>query len=252
MHTEEKIEYDWTRGYLPGWAKMLICVLGVLLILLIVFRVKNFEVSGNVRYTAEEIADASGISDGDMLLGVNKIRAAGRILTNLPYIERLEIHRYLPGTVSFEVEECSAAGVLVSEFSALWLVNSEGKLLERVDATDAVSYTQVTGVSLVLPSGGDQATFDDEEKGKLAMELLNLVVDSGLSGQISTISMEDANNIVMVYNNALELQLGTAENAAYQLAYFQAVKSKLSSDAAGTLDLTFTERDAAIYHPVSS
>ena len=50
----------WNRGGFPTWAKMLVAVAVVLLFSLVFFRVRTFEVSGNVRYTAEEVAEASG------------------------------------------------------------------------------------------------------------------------------------------------------------------------------------------------
>lgn len=59
-------------GRFPTWAKMLVAVAVVLLFSLIFFRVRSFEVSGNVRYTAEEVTEASGITNGDILMAVNK------------------------------------------------------------------------------------------------------------------------------------------------------------------------------------
>ena len=53
--------------------------------------VETFEVSGNVRYTAEEVAEASGITKGDILMAVNKTRTASRLLVKLPYVEEVRV-----------------------------------------------------------------------------------------------------------------------------------------------------------------
>ena len=96
------------------WGKTLIAVAVVFLFMLVFFRVRDFEVNGNIRYTAEEVADASGITVGDVLMGVNKTQAASRILTKLPYVEQVEISKVLPGTIQFTVQECqvcSSSGI---------------------------------------------------------------------------------------------------------------------------------------------
>ena len=85
--TQMERRSDLKNGGVPMWGKMLISVAVVLLLLIVFFRVDEFEVSGNVRYTAEEVAGASGVTVGDVLMGVNKTQTAGRILAGLPYVE---------------------------------------------------------------------------------------------------------------------------------------------------------------------
>lgn len=247
-------DIDWTKGGLPTWAKMVISVAVVLLLMLVFFRVRSFEVSGNVRYSADEIAEASGITQGDILLGVNKTSTASRLLVKLPYLEQVIIEKRLPGTIRFEVKECVAVGAAASEFGTYWLLNEEGKLLEEAGEVDDgadFAYPVIEGILIDLPTGGDIVSFSDVLRGRIAMDVLRAVTDTGLSGNISVINVEDDSGVYLIYDGRLEVRLGNAEDAEYKLQYFKAVLSKLDDNATGAVDLSFSGGERAVFHPAA-
>lgn len=256
MDTEKQDrKINWGRGNVPTWLKMLVAVAVVLLLTLVLFRVRTFEVSGNSRYSLEEITQASGITDGDILLGVNKTRTASRLLVKLPYLEKVVIRKSLPGTIQFEVEECSAQMIAVSEFSTYWTMNAEGKLLEEVDAPDESensAYPVIVGPLLTLPTGGDIAVFNDSASGALGITIANAVSDTGLSGKISEINVEAAGDVYLVYEKRLEVHLGDGSDAEYRLQYFKAILSQLDETASGLVDISFSAGEQAIFHPIVS
>jgi len=67
------------------------------------FRVNKIVVSGQERYTAEQIQEASKVQIGDNLFMLNRHDLAGRIVEKLPYIETLHINRKFPSTLVIEV-----------------------------------------------------------------------------------------------------------------------------------------------------
>ena len=73
------------------------------------FRVEQVEVTGNSRYTAEEIQTASGIKAGDNLFHMNKFQIEGEMRHGLPYLEEVSIRRQLPNGVVIAVKEWGAA-----------------------------------------------------------------------------------------------------------------------------------------------
>lgn len=241
---------DWTRGGFPTWAKMLVAVAVVLLLMLVLFRVRTIEVAGNVRYTEEEIAEASGLGEGDILMGVNKTSTASRLLVNLPYLKQVVIEKALPGTIRLVVEECTAQGMAVSDYGTYWLINQEGKLLEEVERPQdeaQSAYPLINGVYLTMPFGGEMAQFGDKEKGKLALTLLNQVEAAGLTGKISEINLE--NTVYLIYENRIEVRLGDGSDGAYKLEYLKAVVGQLGETQRGALDLSFATGETAIFHP---
>ena len=69
--------HNWNQGVFPTWAKMLVAVAVVLLFSLIFFRVRSFEVSGNVRYTAEAQAWKAMQAPGTIRLDEATVRYLG-------------------------------------------------------------------------------------------------------------------------------------------------------------------------------
>ena len=85
----------------------LLCVIAVIVALTVgatvFFRVEQVTVTGNQRYTEEEIVAASGIQLGSNLYSLNKVRIDRNLRTTLPYIGELTINRSLPSTVVITV-----------------------------------------------------------------------------------------------------------------------------------------------------
>ena len=78
---------------------------------IVFFKVNQFEVEGNQRYSTEEIAKASGVSKGDNLFLVNKTETARKLLDELAYVRSVNIKRKLPDTLVITVAETNAAAV---------------------------------------------------------------------------------------------------------------------------------------------
>ena len=246
--------HGWNRGGFPTWAKMLVAVAVVLLFSLVFFRVRSFEVSGNVRYTADEVAEASGITSGDILIAVNKTRTASRLLVKLPYIEEVRVYREMPGTVRFEISECTAVMAAKSEFSTYWLMTKDGKLLEEVDSREDPKLSGIPvieGVSLTLPTLGKQAEFEDVLSGETALALIGAISDAGLLGSVSELNLEDPSNITLQYGSDLTVWLGDGSDGDYKLRYLLAVQEQLTAGKRGILDLSFSSGEQAVFHPLT-
>ena len=78
------------RGRFSFLTKLL-CILliagAVVAALTVFFKVQSITVSGNARYTSEEVVAASGIEIEDNLFLLNKYSAAQAIFEKLPYVE---------------------------------------------------------------------------------------------------------------------------------------------------------------------
>lgn len=254
QNQQKQKNIDWSRGGFPTWAKMLVAVAVVLLLMLVLFRVRNFEVEGNIRYTPEEIFEASGLGEGDILMGVNKTSTASRLLVKLPYLKQVTIEKALPGTIRFTVEECTAQGMAMTDYGTYWVINREGKLLEEVDGPqegERPAYPLITGVHLALPFAGELAEFDQDGLGNLALELLNQVEAAGLASRISEINLEDPTAVYLIYDDRLEVRLGDGYDGAYKLAYLKAVVGEIGETQKGALDLSFSTGETAIFHPAA-
>ena len=118
------------------------------------FRVDTVVVTGQERYTQEEIVAASGVEKGDNLSLLNKNAVRQRIQDALPYIERVKrINRKLPDTLLIEVEECGRPLAILQDGYA-WLVSPKGKIVDQLAPGEATGYATISGCTLLAPSVG--------------------------------------------------------------------------------------------------
>ena len=121
------------RGGGSGFLYKLLSVLVIcgclIAALTLFFRVDVIEISGEHRYTAREIQDASGIQVGDNLVTMWEPDINDRICQKLPYVERVVLHRVLPDRVNLLVVERTAAAT-VEGGGSQWLLSADGYLLE--------------------------------------------------------------------------------------------------------------------------
>ena len=104
---------------------MAICV-AIVIALTLFFRVETIQISGQQRYTDEQVRDASGIQYGDNLFLLNKYDAVANIVKELPYVEDTRINRKLPSTLVISVTECGTPMTVVQDGSA-WLISSRSR-----------------------------------------------------------------------------------------------------------------------------
>lgn len=111
------------------------------LALTVLFQIDEIQVTGQSRYSPQQIIDLCGIQIGDNLFLAKTDEAEKKIEEGLPYIGKAEVSRHLPAKIILNVEEATIAGVVQSEDSYV-VVSSTGKVLEK-------SGTQLQGYPLV-------------------------------------------------------------------------------------------------------
>ena len=126
------------RRALYGPGAFLIACAALIFLMSIFFRVSSVEVRGNSYYTAEEVEDASGIIDGDNLFFINRFSVVSRIVARLPYVESVEITRYLPNKVVITISE-SQALACVSYEGEPWVIDRSCRMLTQADQAEAAS-----------------------------------------------------------------------------------------------------------------
>lgn len=257
----------------------LLCVLAVVVALTggatVFFRVETVEVTGNQRYTREEIIEASGIRTGDNLYALNKVRIDRRIRTRLPYVGELSINRSLPSTIRIDVTEWEAVAQVAvptpeqaaaarkelaggkedAEPAALaqepWLISVKGKLLEQ--APENSTAVVVTGLTAVAPQAGELLRVPEGETTRLEAltSLLGAIEGADLFHEVSRIQLETTRLIVR-YADRFDVKMKLNADFGYNIRLMRAVREQMEEaygpEAAGTIDLT-QEKHEAVYSP---
>lgn len=221
----------------------LVCVLLILgavgAALAVFFKADHIEITGNSRYSNEEIIAAGGIAQGDNLYMINKYEIAGKLTSTLPYVEGVRIYRKLPDTLCMEVRECTEM-VGIAQEDTVWLMCHTGKILEGIAPEAAGDYTAVTGLTLADPQPGVPAVPAAENENALhqLLQLLQQLQSKGMLGDVQAIHLEDPRVISMRYLDRFDVELPWNSDFDYKLNFLSAVVEKLEDYERGTLKLT--------------
>lgn len=201
-----------TQGRFPGLYKAISAVLIVAAVVAacaIFFRVDEVQVTGNVRYTAQEIIDVTGIKAGDNLFTLDRARLAREIQSRLPYIRTVSVRRALPDGVVISVTEGRAVAAVAHE-GRWWLIDSNCKLLEAVASPG--DYAAVTGISPLAPAAGTSLATAEEQRARLAQlrELLAALEENGLLEELDSVDISEDYRIVFGYAGRFHVEMSTA------------------------------------------
>ena len=236
------------RGRFSGLYKVLSVLLvaaALVAACIVFFRVNAIQVEGNVRYTAEEIIEASGIQQGDNLIILPAMRVSALIQTKLPYVERVAIRPVYPDGLIIKVTERVAAAS-VDSAEGRWLISSQGKLLEK--DSGAIQVIQITGLTAVGAYAGGILQAAEEEQLTLGYvkELLAVLEQQGMLTQCTALDCSATTSMTLNYGiYRLRLPRGGDYNYYIQLARSALAKGleegKILEGQGGLLDLTVLE-----------
>ncbi len=253
------------------------------LMLMAFLRVRTVSVVGNSMYSQTEIQEASGISQGSALLLVNKTTAASRIRAQLPYIDEVRVGIKLPDTVKIEVVELETTFAVAADDGSFWLINSGGRLIEKITGKDASDYLKIDGVRIQSGEVGDQAkaveepeppepeeSEEEEDAGEeetaeerppeataaerldVALQIVRQLAEEDDIRAITSVDVSSIYDLQIWYGTRFQVKLGGTSELSYKLEYMVAALAQLESYQSGVLDLTFQEAKKATFIPWSS
>lgn len=227
---------------------MCVCLVAALTLF---FRVDTIVVTGGVRYTEQELRDATGIRTGANLLLLNKGRVAASMAEALPYLKEISsISKKLPDTLVIQVEECGRP-LAVAQDGAAWLISptssGRGKIVEQLPAAAAGGYGVIDGCQLLAPSVGTSPAFATEyavQQSSL-LSLLNALEDAAMLEQVEAIHLGDPAEITMDYGGRFNVRLSYSADYARKLAKLQwsLDEGVIQDNMTGTFDMRGDGKD---------
>lgn len=203
------------------------------------FKVDQVEVSGNARYSTEQVVEASGVTIGENLFFLNKYEAAARITQQLPYVESARISRRLPNTLCIQVSECEHA-LAVEQKGTVWLLCYNGKIADTAQGEEPANYTVLTGLTLREPAIGQTAAVEagQESRWETLLSLLEQLHQKDMLQDLQEIHLEESAYLTLRYLDRFDVQLLPTADFDYKLEYLRAVVERLEDNEKGTIDLT--------------
>lgn len=231
----------------------------------IFFKVEVITVSGANVYDEWTVREASGIQEGASLLSFSRARAGAKIRAELPYVDRVRIGIKLPNTVMIVVEELDVVYVAEDVDGFLWLITSEGRVVEQTDGGTAAGYTRIKGIEIEPPEVGKQAvavevaveteptTEGSEEVGTApvvvtgaqrldaALEILRALEANGIVGEAASVDVSNLQSITLWYGQQFLVKLGDTSQMSYKIASMvSAIRNPKLDNGYGELDVSFT------------
>ena len=247
------------RGGAPTVLVLLCVLVGVVAVITamtIFFKVQTFTLTGQTRYSKEELVAASGMEVEDNLILFDKFGAIDRIFDACPYLDTVQMRRRYPDRIEIIVTECEPIAMLKDESDTIpdpkdpektlsvggtgwWLLDKEGKLLERVASADHPQLTRITGLTMEEPKIGQKAKFLQEDAQKPLFLLLNTAKDDGILQDIGGVDFSQQYDIRFDYLGRFQVKLGSTEDLEKKLRCLHDItENKLGSNVRGTLDVS--------------
>lgn len=243
-------------------------VAALLLSVTIFFKVRVVKVTGNKKYTAQEVIEAAGIEIGENLLTFGENKAVGKILAQLSYVDQVQIGIKLPNTVNIDIVETEAVYAIRDSDGGWWLINRSGKLLEPLTDSNAHRYPQVLGVQAKAPAVNRILTPMEEpepEEGQettepvgtpadrldAAIQILTELEKADRTGKITTVDVSDLYDLQIWYGEEYQVLLSGPSDLSYKVRYMVEAIERMEQEhyGGGILDLSFQEEGKAVFTP---
>jgi len=244
-------------------------VLALLFGMSIFFKVKTVTVTGNSKYTAWDVREASGIMDGENLLTISAPRISSNIRDALPYVNKIRVGIKLPDTVKIEIVELDVVYAVEASDGSWWLIRSDGVLTEKTNNADAGQYTKLLGVQIADPAVGQQAvayqpqqTSEDgttipvtvlaSDQLQTALTIAQHLESNGMIGSAASIDVTSLTGIEIWYGQQYQVSLGDAMQLDYKIKSMVSAIEEMGDYQSGMLDVSFTAwPDEVGYTPFS-
>lgn len=217
---------------------VIIAAVAVITAMTIFFKIGQIQLTGDTRYTRQQVAEATGLELGGNLILFDKNTVLRRLRESCPYLDSIQVRRRLPDTVEVIVTECVPAAAIRWE-GGWWLIDREGKLLERQTSAPQNSLTEITGLTLVEPKAGAFAEIFEEDAKKPMILLLNTAEDDGILQDIGAMDFFQQYDIRFTYTERFTVKLGSTEELEKKLRFLHViVEEKLGQNVTGEIDLS--------------
>lgn len=209
-----------------------------------IFFVRNITVTGNSHYDDSEIISASGINMGKNLLFINSGNAGKAIYDKLPYVEKAEISKKMPGSIEIKITTGSPCYFLEHEDEYL-VISKCDKLLEKtVEIPPEIIH--VKGIEFEIEKNGSIKYKDPKAK-----ESVFKIIDAFKSNELNFLNEIDASNlndVKIVYDHRIKILIGSEEDLSYKLLTAkEIIMNKISASEKGTLNLKTLKKENRSY-----
>jgi hypothetical protein len=245
---------NYSLYYLTATAAAVI-ILAVLSIT-VFFKVDTLKIIGSSIYSSADITAAGGIEAGESLLLLDRGRLRSAIMSSFIYIDDTKVNIKFPSTVEIEITP-SVAAASVDNGVGWLLITKSGKTLEVTpEPKPGTVIIKGAGADGIMPGTAFDLEDDTREDLVLALSEKGFGI---LSDKLTSVDITDEANVTFIYDNRLEINVGTYSDMEYKIKFLQnVIKNNVGPTTSGRLtflpdgslqflDSNSIEQNATIY-----
>ena len=215
-------------------AVAVITTVGLILSLCFFFNLKQVAVNGVTLYTSDQILEVGGVVNGANLFRTNTDLIEQRLVETLPYVESATVTKDFPNSLTIDIVEAEKIAEIEDD-GKYYVLSRSGRILEMANPTHNSSLPLVKGFELSSPEINEKLRSSDEYKAKVLMQVLEDIESSGIQ-HIEVVDITNRTDIVLWYEDRIDLRVGSSMDMEYKLTCMKAVIEKsLEPDYDGTL-----------------
>lgn len=212
-------------------------------------RVNNIIVDGIYLYSAEQVAEVSGISKGDNLFYISSRNVERKIIEELPYISSAKIDRDFPDTLNINVVESKAVAYIPFAGDAL-VIDSSGRVLDILPLIPGSPIEigghrvlEIRGITIneasvsKMPSIGQ----GNETNFNAMKELLAAFEREIIERRVNYLDIGNITNISFGYMDKYRVTVGGQRNLNQKISSLQSIVIQVQETypiSNGTIDMT--------------
>lgn len=226
-------------GFLYVLLSFLLIIAALVAGSVVFFRVDTIEVSGQQRYTQEEIIAAAQVESGDNLFRVSPSRTAQKIMSALPYVRNASIRHDLPDGLTILITESKAAASIRTD-AGWFLLDARGKLVELGDELMKSKAAPVTGITPLSPTVGTPLAVAEEEQTKLdaLVGLLTALENHGMLDDLTSVDLTASSTVSFGFAGRFTGKMPMSCDYEYKVRSLEYVVGQLEENETGLIDLT--------------
>lgn len=214
-------------------ACIVLVIAGIIGFLLTYYKVRNTQVTGNTRYTNEEISDmvtGGFLSDNSLILS---IKYRNKQITNVPFIEQMDVTVVTHDTIKITVYEKSLAGY-VTYLGSNFYFGRDGKVVESSrEALDGVP--QILGLTFDYIALYEQLPVADPAIFSRILNVTQLLSKYDLAADSIYF---DASGDMTIYFGDVRVAMGGDNYTDEKLSNVAKILPSLDGRGAGTLKMS--------------
>lgn len=216
-----------------------------ILSLTVFFNIKDIAVTGNSYYTAEQIIQSSGLSEGQNLFRLNKFKVIEKMCEKMPYLSEVSIDRHLPVGIEIIVTECTPFAYVETN-GVFCIIDEKLKILEKTD----VAPENLPAVVGITPSVVEEGAYLSDESGLSVFlgTLTEKLYEHIGQGKVTEINVAASYDISFRYLDHLDIKVGTVEKIDQKIRLVNYMIEENKSTQPAIIDVSSIER--AFYRPV--